>query len=474
MDEKTKKQHLSKTLLIIGSLFRLRGVPMASVWYDEAYSLAIAKLPLFGMLRVQASDFNPPLWEIVIWPIMQFTDSVFIPRLIACSASIAALYLFWLIMGELGFTDNQRLYASALAAFLPGNLLVAQDARVYAVLTMLIMAATLAAITGRWLTLTAISGLILYSHTTGGAFLAGVYLLAWYKHPAQLRRIIISGCVAIAAWLPWLPTILSTSGEFWLGRLTLSYFLMSASQAVWASPAHPLLGALVFIIIITAVVSTVAKRKNNTVLASAIIVLLPLALMVVVSVFYVNVCFYRPLTLFLLPVSIWLGAVLAPNKITLPRLALPAMGAAVLAVGLLGYSPALKGGGLASTVREVVQPGDVVFYVTGTAALPAEYYLTDIPHEAYILDATQHPALLRDSIQYALGYNRARLGNVRPDVILYPQDPLITPAVQADVNYYLQSQPIGSVHTIPYWQAADILVFDLPRGCCGCRGENDE
>lgn len=477
----TKKRHFARAILIIGSLFRLRGVPVSDIWYDEAFSLAIAKLPLLQMIRVQSIDFNPPLWEMILWPVARITGSVLLPRLMACAASVAALYVFWLIMDALEFTDNQHLWAAVLAAFLPGHLLVAQDARVYALLTLLIMAATLFAIRGRWLALTAIAGLMLYSHTTSGAFLAGIYLLAWYKHPAQFRRIIISGVVAIVAWIPWIPTILATGQEFWLGPLTLNYFVKSALQAGWAAAlptaiwqlAAILLMIAYFVLAISVTVVAVhlwlhsSDKRDTPAIDTALIAVVPLALMVAVSMVYANLCFYRPLTLFLLPFALWIGAVAVPTEPTVSKMALPVSTLIVLAIGLIGYSPAMKGAGLAAHVRDAVQPGDVVVYVTGTAALPAEYHLRDIPHTAYILDADQHPALLRNTIQDALGYTRARLGDVRPDVILYPQDPLITDAVQSDVAQYLSAQPIGGVSVVNYWQAADIFVYRLPRGC-GC------
>lgn len=504
------KRKLSGALLIIGVMIRGHGLPVSSIWYDEAFSAAITRLPLLEMIRALATDFNPPLWEMILWQWTRISGSLIVLRLPSLIFSICALGLFWLIMDELEFTGNQRLLASALAAFLPGHFLIAQDARVYALLTALYMMAVLFALRGRWLGLTAISGLMLYAHSVSGAFLVGVYLLAWYKHPGQLRMIILSGTVAIISWIPWMPNVLSTAQTFWTAYpLTADYFMMSAVQSVWAAsmPTEQWrLGAYILMMFYSSVgvmitisisfpalyrlaaervhraraamqflgLGKLAARLNPArpqtlddadvqVTPTALVALIPLIIMILVSLVYANVVFYRPLTVFLLPFALWLGASTAPKNVTRIKMIWPVCWVVLLAAGLIGWNPAAKGGGLENIVRGAIRPGDAIFYVTGTAALPAEYYLDDIPHTAYILDADQHPALLRNALQDALGYTRAHLYDAHPDIIFVPRDPIIAADVIVAVDDYLLQYNARRVGRVSYWQAAMIEIWRIDQ-----------
>ena len=502
------KRKISALFLFIGALFRGHGLPSPAIWYDEAYSLELTRLGFFDLIRTQFLDFNPPLWEMVLFPFARISESVTMLRLPSLITSVVALWVFWLIMDELEFSDNQRLWASLLAGLLPGHFLIAQDARVYALLSLLYLLAILFAIRGQLLGLTAVSGLMLYSHGTAGVLAVSVYLLVWYMHPNKLRHIIISGLAAFGSWLPWLPSLLDASGEFWLNSLTSQYFFMSTLQAVWAEslpiflkgPAfflmlfYGLVGVVITLSVSLPVLYRVAAEnihqgraatsllglekvaarlspperpeplpEDQPIPPLGIVTVIPLALMVLVSLVYANVVFYRPLTVFLLPFSLWLGASTAPVDVTWYKLILPAAVTLLIAVGVIGWDPAKKGGHLDLVAQEIagkLSPCDAVFYATGTAALPIEYYIRS-PHQTYIMDADQHDGLLQNDIQDAFGYRRALPEEVSPEFVVIPRDPIIEPEVADHIDAYVDQADVLRSTRINYWQAAPIDIYHL-------------
>jgi hypothetical protein len=56
--------------LLLQLLPRLIGLGSASVWFDEGFSILAARLPLGTMLNLLKLDFTPPLWEMIIHPVV--------------------------------------------------------------------------------------------------------------------------------------------------------------------------------------------------------------------------------------------------------------------------------------------------------------------------------------------------------------------------------------------------------------------
>jgi len=502
------KRKISGFFLMVGALLRGHGLPLPAVWYDEAYSIELTRLSLFQLVRTKYMHFNPPLWEMVLWPFARISEHPVMVRLPSLLASVGALYVFWMIMDELEFSGNQRLFASVLGGLLPGHFLIAQDARVYALLTLLYMVSILFAIRGKLWGLTAVSGLMLYAHTVAAVFAASAYLLAWYMNRDKLKEVVLSGLAALAAWLPWLPSLLNASGEFWLSSLTSDYFLLSSMQAVWAQSLpdnllllsffillfYSLVGAVITLSVllpelfrvgaenfhqgraavklfgaekIAALLSPpdppALRPEDKPIVPLGIVTIVPLGLMILESLVWHNIIFYRPLSIFLLPFTLWLGAAAAPLEIKWYKLVLPACLSLLVLAGLIGWNPAQKGGGLdlvAQRIEKELSPGDMVFYATGTAALPFEYHIS-VPHQAYIMDADQHNGLLQNDIQDIFGYGRTTLDQVKPEFIILPRDPIIEQNVIDHIEGYLETAVIIGRGKVDYWQASPIEIYHL-------------
>ena len=511
----SRTRRVSEFMLFVGAFIRAIGLPVAALWYDEAWTLSMTRLPLLDMLRLQATDFNPPLWELIAWPFVKLLGEHTVAlRLPSLLASLLGLWVVWQIMDEIKASDNQRIFISALVAFLPVGWWVAQDARVYAVMSTLYLLAGLYALRGNWPGLAVTGGLMLYGHNTAPAFLAGAIGLALVQHRGQWRKIAVAGLLALVAYLPWLAAWGRGAGlhDFWLDDLTMSYFVLSTEQAIWLDTltivadqwrVAALLLLTVYICIALSVSVSIAMpfiwragsdnmarvrgllrnlgwdaiadrvhlpetpilitAEDAYIGALAVYAVLPVAIMVAASVFVTNVIFYRPLTMMVMPLAIWLAMATAPRKLSVVKLLMPALWAAVLVVGWLGWLPARRGGDLdviAERVRDHWQSGDVLYYVTGTAALPFDYYLHDLG-PAYLYDAEQHPALLQTHLQDAFGWQRASLNELDYGRawLIWPRDPLITEDVSADLLTWFDRETTRFYGVVEYWQAADIEVY---------------
>src|SRR4051812_15609672 len=84
-------------ILLLALIVRVRGIASQSLWYDEACSLRIARMPLRDVLTgVAITENTPPAHYFALWGwIRIFGDSVTsvrIPSVIAGVLSVWALY----------------------------------------------------------------------------------------------------------------------------------------------------------------------------------------------------------------------------------------------------------------------------------------------------------------------------------------------------------------------------------------------
>ena len=455
------KKHLAEVVLFVGVILRGHGLDRAAIWHDEAISLNLARLPLPEIARLRGY----PLWEMILWPLIRLGGEGLVSlRLPALLASIAALAVMWRIMDELDYTDNQRLFACVLASLLPGQFLIAQDARIYALASLLILAAYLFAIQARWLGLTALCGLMFYAHPVLGAYIVGAYLLAIYRHSDQWRAIVLSGLGVIAAHTPRLlmlsrmvSSVTNANGTFEIAPMGWQSLLVAIRQMLWARSLPqwlPGVGLLLLYVVFGLVLTLdVEDRERNL---PAALMVSPLLIILAYSVLINNVTHYRTLGLVLIPLALWLAAATAPREWTPLKMVLPLAWCLLILAGLWGWNPARRGAGL-DVVAEVVSPDDTVMAVTATGALAPREYLGEV----YLLDADQHTMLVSNQLQRAFGLRRAGW-EIAPDVVLYPQDELITDDVRASVDAYLAATNARAVGVIPYWQTAPIVVWRVP------------
>ncbi len=229
------------TLLALGlRLYRLDG---QSLWYDEAFSVYLARMDLTEITARTAADIQPPLYYYLLhgW-IQLFGDSEFSVRSLSALFGIMSVPLAYLLAGQLFRGRLAGLLAALLLAISPLHVWYSQEARMYTLLTFLgmlsgylLLLAMRAPSSGRrigwWVAYTLTSIAAVYTHYFAFfllAFQAIYLLLSWWAAGFRPRHVVLGGLAAgvsiLVAYLPWLPSLLTRYAadvSYWPGQLKL-------------------------------------------------------------------------------------------------------------------------------------------------------------------------------------------------------------------------------------------------------------
>ena len=128
---KNPNKILHISIIVLGIIFILLSAFHADIWFDESYSVAIAKHNFADIWNITGNDVHPPLyyWMLhIVW--MIFGNNVIIFRLFSVLAII--------ILGILGYTHIRKDFGektgilfSFLTYFLPVMCTYSQEIRMY-------------------------------------------------------------------------------------------------------------------------------------------------------------------------------------------------------------------------------------------------------------------------------------------------------------------------------------------------------
>ncbi|MDO9390455.1 MAG: glycosyltransferase family 39 protein [bacterium] len=243
-------------VLGLAAWLRFLGIGSKSLWYDEAWSVALAAVDLKTAVILVKGQIYPPLYQILLhfWLLLFGTSETAARSLSAVFgiASVAALYnLTVRISGR-----RTALVAALILAVSPFHVEYSQEARGYSLLVLLsLLSFDLLLVwldEHKWMTGTAyaaFTALCLYTHPYG--FLIPLsqsliwifHLIEEKKHPGkELLWWLGLGSAIALLFLPVLPVFLRAAGEvsrnFWIRRPdywdiwnTLKYFL---GQSLWS------------------------------------------------------------------------------------------------------------------------------------------------------------------------------------------------------------------------------------------------
>jgi len=216
----------------------LRFWTRSDLWFDEALSVEVAKLPLDELRGALAHDGHPPLYYVLLHLWMGlFGESDLAVRSLSGVFAVAALPLTWVLARRLGGREAAVAGLLVLASS-PFAIRYATEARMYTLVMLLVLAGALAlraaVATGaqRWRVAVALlSGLLLLTHYWTFYLLGATGLvLVWaaWRATGEERRRRVAAIASIAAggllFLPWLPTFLAQA---------------SSTGTPWGLPARP-------------------------------------------------------------------------------------------------------------------------------------------------------------------------------------------------------------------------------------------
>jgi uncharacterized membrane protein len=223
-------------IILIGLIVRLYNLGEESFWFDEVYSIDMARRSLVGIVKaiINESDNNPPLFYMIMhyW-VKLFGISEFsfrLPSTIISSFSVLIIYK----LGKLLFNRNIGLFAALLLAISVLNISYAQEARAYSLMVFLALLSLyfffqLIAIGKRSYTLGYIvtSILLIYTHYYGLFLIAALntyyfIILIINRKVGELgfKRWVLIQLILLISFLPGILLIISSiasiNKEFWI------------------------------------------------------------------------------------------------------------------------------------------------------------------------------------------------------------------------------------------------------------------
>ena len=199
------REHWLLPILALAALVRFYDLTAAAIWGDEGSSLLLSQYSLAGIWMHAAHDVHPPLYFMLLhgW-IALFGDGIFSIRSLSALPGIATVALgVWLV--DLLATRRAALLAGILLALLPTAVRYSQEVRMYSLL-------------GLWLI---------------GATIALVY---WIKRPGRKRYLVIYALLMSAAFYTHYFTALCVLCHWlYLGliRVQPGYRLRHIQQSGW-------------------------------------------------------------------------------------------------------------------------------------------------------------------------------------------------------------------------------------------------
>lgn len=383
------------------------------LWYDESYTGLLASQPLPALLAGTAADVHPPLYYLLVMPLAHLASlgaPEWIIRIPSILAGALSVYLAYKLGPALGFNSALSRALVIVTAIAPAQIWYGSEARQYALLTVLYMAAALAVTRRRWgwFTLGVIA--MAYTHNYGLFYAASLALLGLNRNPRDIWRIARAAGLSAAAWLPWgavlAGQISEIDGRYWLepighGPIVTALVVLLAGFDLPNALMLPA-GALG----ITLLMIALFKRPPLALLAMSI---LPMGLAALASYFVTNLWLFRGL----IPAQPFLAA-LALWPILQAWQSRPAR-----AFGLALVLPVLIGGlafqtqtGLshehdsAAAALEVIraewQPGDILVHMTDGSAVHLGLKASDLP-QVKLRDCAHTPGALTLETRAALG-----------------------------------------------------------------------
>lgn len=247
--------------LVSGILLRIVPIWTRQTWYDENFTIILARLPLPELLAATAADVHPPLWYLICWLFARFDLSGWaIVRIPALIASLASIYIFWLILRESWYYAPKWILAAfTVFCIMPTQIYYAQEGRQYALLTLLVLLAWIFILRIKRFSqdyypllpennkfifkyligLSVVFTSMLYLHNYGIIYAAVILAagLLFIRHGKNYLLLVFS--MALFLYIPWIRILLtqmdSIHGVYWMVYLSPQSFLTDLAESFYSS-----------------------------------------------------------------------------------------------------------------------------------------------------------------------------------------------------------------------------------------------
>ncbi len=346
-----------------------------SIWFDEAFGSYLIRFDIFNMTRYTAFDVHPPFyyWLLKIWSIPFGNTEAGVRSMSVFFGVVTIVLAFMLVVKLFG---RRAAYVSLIFLVLsPLFIRYSQEARMYTLLTAIIIAATYVLVYAqqakkRWPWI--VYGVLLAVGMLTQYFAALAWLAHWawravtikldggeFKKQFFTKNWILAHAVAIGVFLPWLPWLIRQFADvqgngFWISPVTsatvpdfLTNFLLfsdhNGTKSWLAVGFFAFIVMTVFMVVKLTTQLKGSQRSNYLLLVSMVVV--PIVILIAMSMPPLRPAFidrYLMATIVFLPMLIGVSIVLLDK--TVNRKILIAFGAVVVAMFAVGiYNQAQLG-----------------------------------------------------------------------------------------------------------------------------------
>ncbi len=272
--------------LIIFAVISLWTITKSSFWFDEAFGVYLIHFNFIDIARYTATDVHPPLfyWLLKLWA-MLFGDTELGLRSMSVFFGGVAILFGYMLTNKL----FNRLAARISLVFMvlsPMLIRYSQEARMYTLVTAIALVATYVLVYAMdskkkfpWVIYGLLVGMGMWVHY----YAAIVWIAHWVWRADIIRRTakkgeylrkfftkewILSFCIAIAVFIPWLPFFIGQSlivqiAGFWIPPVSLGTPLNFLTNTVYYKDLGEATGWLAFCLLVASVFLGVLAYKVN-------------------------------------------------------------------------------------------------------------------------------------------------------------------------------------------------------------------
>lgn len=399
----------------LAALLRLFQLGKAAFWYDEGVTVVFARLPFFNMVAATAGDVHPPLYYSLIWlmnragiPLTEWAA-----RLPSLAFSVLAIYLIYDLVSAFNLSKQAQKIVIIWTILSPLQLHYAQEARMYALLQLEVLAAISFIIYKKKTALALDLIALMYTQNYAVFYIPTLALFAvvfhygrylntfkptreWIKYlSGQAVKLFIGQwaiyfVIPVLAWLPWFIVLLgqmtTVSAGYWIQPVKFPSILFVLYQMLFAYSMPPTfqgLGVLITCGLLFYAAWKIYKNRPGHWLSLSILAVGPLLLSVIVSLIWRPVLLFRGLLGSVVPLVILITLALDQIKITYKKIYAFTMVGVTLLAGVMGhYLYNVPNKGMTTTwvnkMAAQVYQGDALLALNDNGVIAAMTYAPDL------------------------------------------------------------------------------------------------
>ena len=391
--------------IFIGSfILRLWQLGKGAFWYDEGVSIVLARLPWSSMVQATAGDVHPPGYYAILW----IMDHVGLPmtegvaRFPSLVLSMVALYLTWKLINHesMNMTKTGKYLVLVWVAISPLQLHYAQEARMYALLQVEVLAGILFILNRQKAFLSAVLLSMLYTHNYAVFYapaFAIVALITDYVYIFDvktsmkyfIKKWLIYFVVPFLLWIPWLIVLFgqmgTVSGGYWIQPVTIPSIIFALYQMLFAYSMPTTfqgLGVLLTCGVLLYSAWRIYKDQPKNWFMLVVLAFGPLVLSVFLSIVWKPVLLFRGLIGTTIPLNILIVKSMGGIRFKYKQIYAYSIIGITLVAGMVGYYTynAENKGTTTTWVHQIVEQldrGDIVVALNDNGVIAMKTYAPD-------------------------------------------------------------------------------------------------